>query len=60
MGTFTTLSHVAPGNVSQNISSIPNLNDPSTWNVIFVSTGDPNTDAQIVHDWLLTHGIIKE
>lgn len=60
MGTFTTLSHVAPINTSQYITAIPHLNNPMSWNVIIAGTGNPNLDAQIVHDWLLSHGIIKE
>lgn len=60
MGTFTTLSHVAPINTSQYITAVPDINNPASWNVIIASTNDANLDAQIVHDWLLSHGIIKE
>lgn len=61
--TFTTLSHSAPNTATgpnPPIDVIPNLSDSSTWNVIFVSSGDLATDEQIVHDWMLLHGIIKQ
>lgn len=60
IGTFTTLSHIAPMNTSQYVNAVPSLGNPNSWNVIIASTGDQNQDAQIVHDWLLSHGIIKE
>jgi hypothetical protein len=59
--TFSMLGHV-PTNTNQyfDANNIPNPQNTATWSTIFVSSGDPNTDAQIVHDWLLSHGCIKE
>lgn len=45
--------------VAQRIVTVPNPSIPSTMNVIFQSTGDAAQDAQIVHDWLLQHGLTK-
>jgi hypothetical protein len=51
-----------PVNTNQyfDANNVPNPQNPATWSTIFVSSGDLNTDAQIVHDWLLSHGCIKE
>ena len=59
MNSFTMLSH-APPVIPTQISVVPNPNDPATWNVIFVSSGSAATDAQIVHDWLLAHGLLDK
>jgi hypothetical protein len=40
------------------ILSTPDPNDPNSLKVIFKSTGDAQQDAQIIHDWLLLHGLI--
>jgi hypothetical protein len=55
---FTTLAHAAPINTNQYIAYTPNPQDPLSWITVFGSTGDYSTDAQIVHDWLLSHGCI--
>jgi hypothetical protein len=58
---FSMQGHV-PVNTNQyfDANNVPNPQNPATWSTIFVSSGDLNTDAQIVHDWLLSHGCIKE
>jgi hypothetical protein len=61
VATFSMLGHV-PVNTTQyfDANNVPTLQNPASWNTIFVSSGNPQTDAQIVHDWLLSHGCIKE
>ncbi|MBK5284075.1 MAG: fibronectin type III domain-containing protein, partial [Bacteroidia bacterium] len=56
---FTTLDH-APANTSASNYplSIPDPNNPSTWITVIASSGNAETDAQIVHDWLVAHGCI--
>jgi hypothetical protein len=61
MSSFTMLSHAPPVNTStQYISTVPNPANPSSRNVIFVSSGSASTDAQIVHDWLLANGLLDK
>ena len=48
----------APHAAPSPILSTPDPNNPNSQKVIFKSTGDAQQDAQIIHDWLLMHGLI--